>query len=186
MDFGLAKLKGTVRLTKSSSTVGTLAYMAPEQIEGKEIDARSDIFSFGVVLYEMLARQLPFKGDYESALMYSILNEDPQPVQKFRSDVPSELLHVLNRVLEKDPEDRYTNMKEILIELKRIKRDTSKVTRRVPVQKPEIEEVVDDRIEAKPVKKIRMFLILSGSILSVLIILLLVFLIFKPFSKELI
>jgi serine/threonine protein kinase len=89
MDFGLAKLKGTVRLTKSSSTVGTLAYMAPEQIEGKEIDARSDIFSFGVVLYEMLTGKLPFRGEYESALMYSILNNIKEIVQKL-NDVRTE------------------------------------------------------------------------------------------------
>ena len=64
MDFGLAKLKGSLKLTKTSSTVGTLAYMAPEQIEGKPTDARSDIFSFGVVLYEMLTGKLPFNGDF--------------------------------------------------------------------------------------------------------------------------
>ena len=77
MDFGLAKLKGSLKLKKSSRTIGTTAYMAPEQIEGREIDARSDIFSFGIVLYEMLTGQLPFKGDYEAALMYAILNEEP-------------------------------------------------------------------------------------------------------------
>ena len=77
MDFGLAKLKGSLKLTKTSSTIGTLAYMAPEQIEGKDIDARSDIFSFGVVLYEMLTGHLPFRGEHEAAMMYSIVNEEP-------------------------------------------------------------------------------------------------------------
>ena len=76
MDFGLAKLKGSLKLTKTSSTVGTLAYMAPEQIEGGEVDARNDIFSFGVVLSEMLTGHLPFRGEHEAAMMYSILNED--------------------------------------------------------------------------------------------------------------
>jgi serine/threonine protein kinase len=184
MDFGLAKLKGSLKLTKTSSTVGTLAYMAPEQIEGKPTDARSDIFSFGVVLYEMLTGKLPFSGEYESALMYSILNEDPKPVQKFRSDVSSELIHVLNRALEKDPEDRYPNMKEILIDLKRIKRDTSKVTRRMPVQTPETEEVVAQKTEEKPIKKSKRYLFFSGAALSVLIIFVVAFLIFKPFTKE--
>ncbi len=78
MDFGLAKLKGSLKLTKSSSTVGTLAYMAPEQIHGHKADGRADIFSFGVVLFEMLTGELPFSGDYEAALMYSGLNEEPE------------------------------------------------------------------------------------------------------------
>ena len=128
MDFGLAKLKGSLKLTKSSSTVGTTAYMAPEQIEGKEIDARSDIFSFGIVLYEMLTGQLPFKGDYEAALMYAILNEEPDPVEKHLPDISSELLHIMNRSLEKDPDNRYQSMKDMLIDLRRLKRDTVKVS----------------------------------------------------------
>ncbi len=129
MDFGLAKLKGSLKLTKSSSTVGTLAYMAPEQIDGREIDARSDVFSFGIVLYEMLTGQLPFKGDYEAALMYAILNEEPEPVEKHLPDISSELLHVLNRSLEKNPNNRYQSMKDMLIDLHRLKRDTVKVSR---------------------------------------------------------
>jgi len=87
MDFGLAKLRGSLKMTKTSSTVGTLAYMSPEHLQGKDVDARSDIFSFGVVLYEMLTGQLPFKGDYDSAMMYAILNEEPEPIQKYRSDL---------------------------------------------------------------------------------------------------
>jgi serine/threonine protein kinase/TolB-like protein len=128
MDFGLAKLKGSLKLTKTSSTVGTLAYMPPEQIEGGEVDARSDIFSFGVVLYEMLTGHLPFRGEHEAAMMYSILNETPQPIQKYLPDVSSEVMHVINRALEKDPEDRYQSMHDIVIDLRRIKRETSKVS----------------------------------------------------------
>ena len=128
MDFGLAKLKGSLKLTKSSSTFGTLAYMAPEQIEGREIDARSDIFSFGIVLYEMLTGQLPFKGDYEAALMYAILNEEPEPVEKHLPDISSELLHIMSRSLEKDPNNRYQSMKDMLIDLHRLKRDTVKTS----------------------------------------------------------
>ncbi len=82
MDFGLAKLKGSLKLTKTSSTVGTLAYMAPEQIQGGDVDARSDIFSFGVVLFEMLTGHMPFRGDHEASMMYSILQEEPESVQK--------------------------------------------------------------------------------------------------------
>jgi serine/threonine protein kinase/Tfp pilus assembly protein PilF len=126
MDFGLAKLRGSVKITKTSTTVGTIAYMSPEHIEGKKVDARTDIFSFGVVLYELLTGQLPFKGEYDSAMMYAIINEEPEPVQKHRSDLSSEMLHVLNRALEKNPEERYQLMNEMLIDLKRLKRDESK------------------------------------------------------------
>jgi Tol biopolymer transport system component/predicted Ser/Thr protein kinase len=131
MDFGLAKLRGSLKLTKTSSTVGTLSYMAPEQIEGGEVDARSDIFSFGVVLYEMLAGQLPFVGEHEAAMMYSILNESPQPIQKFRPELSSEVLHIINRALEKDPGERYQTVRDMVIDLRRAKKETSRVSRAV-------------------------------------------------------
>lgn len=130
MDFGLAKLKGSLKLTKTSSTVGTLAYMAPEQIEGGEVDARSDIFSFGVLLYEMLTGHLPFRGEHEAAMVYSIVNEEPIPVQNYLTDISPELVHILNRAMEKDPEDRYQFVHEMVIDLRRLKKETSRVTRR--------------------------------------------------------
>ena len=125
MDFGLAKLKGALKLTKTTSTVGTLGYMAPEQIQGGEIDARSDIFSFGVVLFEMLTSRLPFRGEHEAAMMYSVLNEEPQPIQKYIPDISSEFVHILNRALEKDPENRYQTAADLRSDLKRLKRDTA-------------------------------------------------------------
>ncbi len=129
MDFGLARLKGSLKLTKTSSTVGTLAYMAPEQIEGRETDARSDIFSFGVVLYEMLTGHLPFRGEHEAAMMYSIVNEEPESLQKALPDAPSELLHVVNRALEKDPEERYQTVHDMVIDLRRLKKESTRVVR---------------------------------------------------------
>ncbi len=129
MDFGLAKLKGSLKLTRSSSTVGTLAYMSPEQIQGGEVDARSDIFSFGILLYEMLCGQFPFKGEHEAAMMYCILNEPPDPIQKYRPDLPSELLHILDRALEKDPAERYQSVSDMLIDLRRVKKQSTRVTR---------------------------------------------------------
>jgi len=134
MDFGLAKLKGALQLTKSTSTVGTLAYMAPEQLQGKDTDSRMDIFSFGVVLYEMLTGKLPFQAEYEAALMYSVVNTEPESATKYRPDLSSEMLHLLNRALEKDPDDRYQTMQEVLIDLRRSKRDTSKVIPRPPAE----------------------------------------------------
>jgi serine/threonine protein kinase len=128
-DFGLAKLKGSMKLTKTSSTVGTLAYMSPEQIQGTEVDARSDIFSFGVVLYEMLTGHLPFRGDYEAAIVYSIVNEEPESIQKHLPAVSSELVHIVNRALEKDPGDRYQNVNDMVIDLRRAKKETSRISR---------------------------------------------------------
>jgi len=153
MDFGLAKLKGSLKLTKISSTVGTLAYMSPEQIQGGEIDARSDIFSFGVVLYEMLSGHLPFQGEYDSAMMYSILNNAPEPIQKYYPDSPSEMIHILDRSLEKESGERYQSINDILIELKRLKRDSDKVSRKSLAELP----IVTSK-KKSPVSKIAIWL----------------------------
>ncbi|OVE79093.1 hypothetical protein BVY01_03455 [bacterium I07] len=183
MDFGLAKLRGSTKLTKTTSTIGTLAYMSPEHLQNKDIDARTDIFSFGVVLYEMLTGELPFKGDYDSALMYSIVNVNPEPVSKFRSDVSSELMHIMNRVLEKDPEDRYLSVKDMLVDLKRVKRDSDRVVKRVvsPVPDEEVIEQLSPEIPA--LKRSRRWLLPTG-IVSTLILIVLAIVLFKPFSKE--
>jgi serine/threonine protein kinase len=130
MDFGLAKLKGSLKLTKTTSTIGTLAYMAPEQIEHETVDARSDLFSMGVVLYEMLTGHLPFRGEHEAAMMYSIVNEEPEPIQEYLPDVPSELVHIVNRALDKDPEDRYQSAHDMVIDLRRLKKQSTRVIRR--------------------------------------------------------
>jgi Tol biopolymer transport system component len=122
MDFGLAKLKGSVKLTKTSSTVGTLAYMAPEQIEGKDSDARSDIFSFGVVLYEMLTGHLPFRGEHEAAVMYSIVNEEPRSMAGLRPGLPAELERIVRMALAKKPSDRYRTARDLLADLNGLKR----------------------------------------------------------------
>ncbi len=118
MDFGLAKLKGSLKLTRTSSTVGTLAYMAPEQIQGEEVDARSDIFSFGIVLFEMLTGHLPFRGEHEAAMMYSILNEEPQSISRFRSDVPSYVTSLITKAIQKDPTLRYQTIQEMINDLR--------------------------------------------------------------------
>jgi TolB-like protein/predicted Ser/Thr protein kinase len=129
MDFGLAKLKGSLKLTRTSSTIGTLAYMSPEQIQGIEADIRSDIFSFGVVLFELTTGKMPFRGEHEAAVMYSIVNEEPEQASKYRDDVPQELLHILKKALEKDPEDRYQSMAEIVVDLRRLKKETTRIVR---------------------------------------------------------
>ncbi|MFN0159241.1 MAG: protein kinase domain-containing protein [Bacteroidota bacterium] len=129
MDFGLAKLKGSLKLTKASSTVGTLAYMAPEQIQGGEVDGRSDIFSFGVVLFEMLTGKMPFRGEHDAAIMYSILNEESDAVQKYRQDASPELDRIIHRALEKDPADRYQHVDDMVSELRRLLKTSARVVR---------------------------------------------------------
>jgi len=157
MDFGLAKLKGSLKLTKTSSTIGTLAYMAPEQIQGEEVDARSDIFSFGVVLFEMVTGQMPFHGEYDSAMMYAILNDEPQSPQTFRSEIPEKLSDIISKALEKDPDLRYQVVKGILADLKRLKRDSGRVLRTAAVEVPQPpEEIATTEVasEEKPLPSI--------------------------------
>ncbi len=134
MDFGLAKLKGSMKLTRTSSTVGTLGYMAPEQIGGGDVDARSDLFSFGVLIFEMLTGRLPFKGEHEAAIIYSIMNEDPEPLTKYLPDAPPELVLLVSKSLEKDPAERYQSVSEMLVDLRRLRKSAPRVTRQYSVQ----------------------------------------------------
>ncbi|MCH8033429.1 MAG: protein kinase, partial [Bacteroidetes bacterium] len=117
MDFGLAKIKGRTELTKIGATVGTAAYMSPEQAKGEVVDQRTDIWSFGVVLFEMLTGTLPFKGDYEQAIIYSILNEEPTPLLNLRSDVPKKLPDIVHKAISKNVDERFQSVDELLKEL---------------------------------------------------------------------
>jgi eukaryotic-like serine/threonine-protein kinase len=117
MDFGLAKLAGRTQLTQEGSTAGTVMYMSPEQARGEDVDHRTDIWSFGVVLYEMLTGRLPFQSEYETAAVYSILNEDPPPIGNFNPDVPPELEAIVMKALQKNKEDRYQTIDELLSNL---------------------------------------------------------------------
>jgi serine/threonine protein kinase len=122
-DFGLARLQGATRLTKTGSTLGTAAYMSPEQARGEETDRRSDIFSFGVVLYELLTGRLPFRGEHPSALMYSIVNEEPAPIARFNEKATPELERIVARALEKGKEVRYQHADDLLADLRREQKD---------------------------------------------------------------
>jgi len=128
MDFGLAKLKGSLKLTKSSSTVGTLAYMAPEQFQGGEVDARSDIFSLGVLLFELLTGKTPFRGEHEAAMVYSIVNEEPESILQHRPEISSGIVHILGKALEKDPADRFQSAAEMVVDLRRAIKQSSKIS----------------------------------------------------------
>ncbi len=119
MDFGLAKLKGSTKLTKTGSTLGTAAYMSPEQAQGEEVDQRSDIFSLGVVFYELLTARLPFRGEHPTALAYSIVNEEPQPIARFNEKITPEIEHIVAKLLEKDRDNRYQHADDLLADLRR-------------------------------------------------------------------
>ena len=116
LDFGLAKLRGQKKLTKEGTTVGTVAYMSPEQARGEEVDQRTDIWSLGIVLYEMVTGQLPFKGDYEQAVVYSILNEESEPMTGLRTGVPLELERIARKAMAQDSCERYQHVGEMVVE----------------------------------------------------------------------
>ena len=119
MDFGLAQLTEASRLTRTDETLGTVAYMSPEQTEGSGTDHRTDIWSLGVVLYEMITGQQPFKGDYDKAVMYSILNEEHEPITAVRAGVPMELEFIIGKCLGKDVGERYATSAEVARDLVR-------------------------------------------------------------------
>ena len=117
MDFGLAKVAGGALITKEGMTMGTIAYMSPEQARGEEVDHRTDIWSLGVVLYEIMSSQLPFKGEQDQSVVYSILNEKPKPITDMRSEIPMSIEQVVAKALEKNPDERYQHIDELLDDL---------------------------------------------------------------------
>ena len=117
LDFGLAKLGGRTMMTKTGSTMGTVAYMSPEQARGQKVDHRTDIWSLGIVLYEMLTGQLPFRGEYEQAVIYSILNEEQAPLSSVNKDVPHDIERTVENCLKKDKNQRFRNASELIREL---------------------------------------------------------------------
>ena len=106
--------------------MGTAGYMSPEQVQGQDTDHRSDIFSFGVLLYELLTGQLPFKGVHETALAYEIVNVDPAPMTSIKPEIDPQLDAIVLECLEKDPRERTQSMAQVALDLKRYKRDTSR------------------------------------------------------------
>jgi len=136
MDFGLAKLTWGVDLTKTATIMGTVAYMSPEQASGGEIDRRTDIWSLGCVLYEMLSGQRPFKSTHDQAAIYSILNDEPKPISDVRKDVPTSVEKILETCLQKNPLNRYVDMDALISDLKFVDMlDKTQTIRSVPTKK---------------------------------------------------
>jgi TolB-like protein len=126
VDFGLAKLAGLTKLTRTGATVGTAAYMSPEQARGDVVDYRTDIWSLGVVFYEMLTGRLPFNSEYEQAVIYSILNEEPKPMIELRKDVSLELEQIIMTMMMKNPDSRYQKISDVIEDLKKYEGGLSK------------------------------------------------------------
>jgi len=149
MDFGLAKSPARTQLTREGTTVGTVAYMSPEQTRGEELDHRTDIWSLGVVLYEMISGQPPFKGDHEQAVIYSIVNEEPKPLTSLRTGVPGELERIAHKLMAKDPKDRYQHADELAVDLRSLTVEIDSNGRSLSVSR---------KIEAKAARRWRRFL----------------------------
>jgi serine/threonine protein kinase len=128
MDFGLAHIHGDPMLTKKGSTPGTTAYMSPEQLRGEEIDFRADIWSLGIVLFEMLSGQPPFQGNFEQAIIYSILHEKPKALKKINPEISDELEQLVIGCLEKDRKKRIQSAEELLTKLKALQSNTSVIS----------------------------------------------------------
>jgi TolB-like protein/predicted Ser/Thr protein kinase len=137
LDFGLAVSRERTRMTRAGTTLGTVAYMSPEQARGEEADRRSDIWALGIVLYEMLSGSTPFGDQQEQAVLYAILNDEQEPLTARRTGIPVELERIVDKCLAKDPRLRFQHVDELVVDLRRLQQRSTATRRRQPaVQKP--------------------------------------------------
>ena len=171
MDFGLAKLRGATRVTKTATTVGTLQYMSPEQAQGKDTDRRSDIFSFGAVLYEMVTGRKAFRGDNEAAVINFIVNKDPEPLARYKRDVPDGVQRIVDKALAKNTEERYQHADDMVADMKRERRISER-----------IDPATAARLRASQEPKKRAMRL--AGVLTVVAAIVVLYLIFEPFRIE--
>ena len=186
MDFGLAKVQGSEQLTREGTTIGTAAYMSPEQASHEEVDARSDIWSFGVILYEMLTGKLPFKGDYEAAILYDIVHANPESLNTVKPELPDKLTEIVDRCLEKDKSKRYQQTQEIIEDLKSLQSD-SRVVEETPTKLHADNLASPERSEVpkRPLSNKNWIVLISVSLAAIIIIISIFFFSDKP-EKEIV
>ena len=137
VDFGLARVEGQESLTQAGKAMGTAAYMAPEQVRGEELDPRADIWSLGVILYEMLVRQRPFRGDSITAILYSVTEKEPVPISALRPGIPIQLQHIVAKALQKDRELRYPDTQALIKDLEDVRDSRQTVSKPILQYPPE-------------------------------------------------
>lgn len=135
MDFGLATWQGLTKVTSEGSTLGTRAYMSPEQSSGREVDPRTDLWSLGVVLYELITGRLPFSGEHDAAMAYAIANETPDPLARYKADSTDELQRIVSKCLMKAPDERYQTAIGLLSDLRGLKRGAGALESTGPTEK---------------------------------------------------
>jgi TolB-like protein len=126
IDFGIAKQQGMTDITRDGTTLGTQCYMSPEQLHGSKVDKRSDIFSFGVVLYEMATGKLPFTGKHDAEILYSVVNEEPIPITTLNPNMDNELQRIISKAMQKNVKDRYQHIDDMLADLRNLKKKRPK------------------------------------------------------------
>ena len=132
LDFGLARLNEASKLTRADQTIGTAAYMSPEQSQGAKVDRRTDIWALGCVLYEMVCGRRPFQGVYDQALLYEIVHEQPEPLTSLRTGVPMEIERIVGKCLAKNPDQRYQGCTDLLVDLKALQKSQEVTAQSAP------------------------------------------------------
>ncbi len=153
LDFGLAKTAASTKLTQMGSTLGTVAYMSPEQARGEEVDRRSDVWSLGVILYEMVSGRMPFLGDYEQATIYGILNAEPEPLTGMRTGVPMELERIVSKCLVKDAARRYQSTTDLVVDLEALEFDVRGSTMQHSAQRTSAMTPIPEPVPPAPKKR---------------------------------